>query len=463
VSATPTRVGGATQHVRTMMKQTLKKSIAVLIIIFCAFVPRLSSAAISENLIDTDYITVSGSYGFPTGFKLNAGVSGSPTNLRIKLDPFVTRYQNAVQIQCYNTAAYSYADQCGVNSFTNLTWTSDTAGFVDIPLSGVSLNPAKYYLVLISVFPDNPPVQYFGNASSSLTCYPDLNVTTPCSSPWQNFAPYYVLANTYSNADAIVSYLNPPTPAYSVQPSTAVGFRYTFFSSQAEYSWASAGAEIKDITAGTATFAPYVPILSEGLSTYSATSTLVAGHLYFWRPFLVAPATSSSTDHFLYGDWGSFDVVSASASSTPYIPPATASSTVEYLDSFCGGFAASSTILYNVCYVGGYMFVPSTASVQQFALIPYLLQDKFPFAYYYQVKNIISNGSATSTPIGTLTLSFASTSLPFSATLFSPDTVRYFIPDDVADIFKLLTSSTLWLAFGWYVWHRVRGLIKVKA
>jgi len=423
-------------------------------ILYAAYIPY-------QGISDTQsaYNTVGGTTYNYVDQSLGIGLSGEILSVSVFLSINATSSNQVATtlIGCDDTGCSG-----GANEFVT---------FEDIPSSAFTGTKTEYTLNATAAYYLNPSLYYFlqvqpsggfgnsgyafgSNATSSFLGGAANCSTTQCG----NIKDYYFAFNgVIPSTDTRIIRVNSPLSG-SVSTSSVVVFNYDY-SSNALDGFNFVGGSVKDLTNPSERELAIKPILSEGEAEYNSTMTLSPGHLHLWRPFLY----SSTTNQYVYGDWYSFDVVYRSASSTPLIPVANASSTVEYLNSFCGGFAAEDTILYDVCYVGGYMFVPSTASVQQFATIPFSLQDKFPFAYYYQVKNIISNGSATSTPLGTLTLSFASTSIPFTATIFSPTTIRYFIPDDVADIFKLLTTSTLWLAFGWYVWHRVRGLIKVKA
>jgi len=46
--------------------------------------------------------------------------------------------------------------------------------------------------------------------------------------------------------------------------------------------------------------------------------------------------------------------------------------------------------------------------------------------------------------------------------LFSSSTLRYFVPDPVADALRLLTTSVLWLFLGYGVWHSIQRIIKPR-
>jgi len=134
----------------------------------------------------------------------------------------------------------------------------------------------------------------------------------------QMHMPYIVLYDTIddSQTDRIVSIQSPTngTTTYS----TSVVFNYTYYSTQVVTPWSSAGINLKDLTLGIDVPTGETAIISEGSANYDFIQILPAGHLYLWRPYLFA----SSTNQYLYGEWNSFNVVTQSASSTPFIPVA---------------------------------------------------------------------------------------------------------------------------------------------
>jgi len=248
--------------------------------------------------------------------------------------------------------------------------------------------------------------------------------------------------------------------AGSVSTSTHVIFEYEFLSSSPQYDFA--GYELRDLSAGSQSVGVEEPILSSGVLTYYQTDDLTAGHAYSWRPYLRSASSSP-----VFGDWiGIFNVVTQSASSTPYFPPALTASTTSYLSSFCSGFGSSTDAIYtssgfsySICYAGGFLFVPSNESVQQFTQFPLLLQSKFPFSYFYDIKNIVSSATETETPIGVLTVDLP---LAGETVFFSSSTLTTFITPTASNAIRPIASGALWLlaAYGWY--RMVLGVFKHK-
>lgn len=209
--------------------------------------------------------------------------------------------------------------------------------------------------------------------------------------------------------------------------STLVNFQFSYYNDDTV---GYAGAEIKDLTAGF----EYAPIeeasLASGQNTFSQYEQLAEGHLHLWRPYL---RTASSTTPFVFGSWYSFEVVSDSASSSPYIP----------FDP--DGSLATSTV------------------VGRFFSNQGLLASRPPFSYFYDVAGYISqlDSSDTESSFPVLALDFSSSSLPMGTlTLLSSSTVSSFAGSSSVSLFRTLMAAAIWLAFGSMVFFQVKHLFK---
>lgn len=220
------------------------------------------------------------------------------------------------------------------------------------------------------------------------------------------------------------------SPTYNVSTSTSVLFDFDYYNSGYEV-FDKAGVEIRDLTAQF----QYAPIEEDvnlvGFADYSQYYTLIAGHAHLWRPYLKNSASSSVPT--LYGNWvGIVDVVTASASSTPYLASSTTATSTAFFD---------------------------------FLNVPYLLQTKVPFAYFYQVSNLLTNlSSTTATSTGSVTYDFgeyASGTVLSSlgeVTLFSTSTVTQLIPSWILALFRALIVAILYVSAGMYLFHDVRNI-----
>jgi len=131
----------------------------------------------------------------------------------------------------------------------------------------------------------------------------------------------------------------------------------------------------------------------------------------------------------------------------------------------CSGSTTTGLLgsLYNF---GCFLVVPSPAAIAQFGTLADSIKTRIPFVYFYQIRDIVasSSASAASSTLGSFTLSIGTTTDPIhiNAVLFSPATIRYFIPDFLASAFQTVALASLWLGFAWYLYHRGRNLLAEK-
>jgi len=204
----------------------------------------------------------------------------------------------------------------------------------------------------------------------------------------------------------IVSQTSPANGA--TLPDEIATFEFTYFvNDTTDPTLDTAGVEIKDLTNGF----EYVPlteaISASGLSSFSDIAQVQTGHLHMWRPFL-----SDENGQRYFGDWYSFDVVSASAPFEQIPTDATSTATVRFFG------------------LGGY------------------LATKFPFAYLYDIKHAIDNAGTSSRSFPELTIAVG-TSSPFQldATVLSSSTISTYVSDGQRTIFRGLIEVALWISF----------------
>jgi len=228
-----------------------------------------------------------------------------------------------------------------------------------------------------------------------------------------------------STTSYIVDYTSPIT---SPTGSTVVPFTFDYWNTGYE-GFDKVGVEIRDVTAGY-NYAPVEDsVISTGQDTYTQDYVLVQGHAHLWRPYLRNSA--SSTIPTLYGNWvGLIDVVTDSASSTPYITE-----------------NASTTAFFD------------------FLNVPTLLRTKLPFAYIYQFSDIISGlSSTTASTTGSVTYDFAeyASGTPLASigefTLFSTTTVTQFLSPTLLSLFRTLLVAILYMTALFAIFHDVRNI-----
>lgn len=190
-----------------------------------------------------------------------------------------------------------------------------------------------------------------------------------------------------------------------------VDFNYSFFNGSEGYD--RYGFELRDITGSFQYTAKESSITASGNNTVSTTTSLTAGHLHLWRPYL----KRNSDNNFIYGNWISFDVSYASSSSTPLIL--------------------------------GNEYATSTTGFLPFLNISKLLQTKAPFAYIPQVYDVVVSAIQTSTstiPSTSINFVLASGTTAVQTVaidLFSTSTITHFLtPTYVGYLRALMVAVT---------------------
>jgi hypothetical protein len=117
-----------------------------------------------------------------------------------------------------------------------------------------------------------------------------------------------------------------------------------------------------------------------------------------------------------------------------------------------------------------FLFVPSQSVINNYQDIPTKLENKFPFSYYYDIKNTLphyqarlgtgsttpvvinSTYSTTTIPVGTI---YLGSTTPFQANLeyFSMGTMRTFLPDSASNAIRTIIGYALWLGFVTMAWR----------
>lgn len=220
----------------------------------------------------------------------------------------------------------------------------------------------------------------------------------------------------------------PLNGALTVSTEVLFDFDY-YYNDIADPNISIAGAEISNLTAGITLVPLEDTIITSGESNFSQIVSLSEANLYLWRPYL---RTSTSTE-FIYGDWYSFDVVSASASSSQYIDPFT-------------GLPLVSTSTY----FGDLLNFPSR------------LTQKAPFSYFYEIKGIFDSfsGEDETGAFPSITLDLSSSSIPFSIEIFSQSTIdNSFLPSGFISTLRTLMVASMWLSFSIMVFFTIKRLV----
>jgi len=142
---------------------------------------------------------------------------------------------------------------------------------------------------------------------------------------------------------------------------------------------------------------------------------------------------------------------------------------------YCGSSFSTSTgfldslgrsISLGFCNVGAFLFIPSQQTLNQFQGLASTSQNKIPFAYFFDVKSIYDNSTATTTqnvPTFSINLGlidFASSTamghiLPTNLDFFSKGTIDKFLPVGMHDLIYNLMIYAIWVDLMYVLYRRI--------
>lgn len=171
-----------------------------------------------------------------------------------------------------------------------------------------------------------------------------------------------------------------------------------------------------------------------------------------------------------YPDWWILTTDSASSTIYEYQNTAIGVSTTSnavYCDNNFAGLSIGADIANALCNVGAFLFVPSTATVNQYAALTSTLQGKVPFSYYYDVYNIVNNSSASTTQnlpsygldLGLIDFASSTALGPIfpagNFEFFSSSTIDKFLPSGMHDLLYNMMIWAIWLDLMWVLYHKL--------
>lgn len=122
------------------------------------------------------------------------------------------------------------------------------------------------------------------------------------------------------------------------------------------------------------------------------------------------------------------------------------------------------SIALGACNVGVFLFVPSTGALANFASLASTTQTKIPFSYVYEVRDIFSGLSASTTSnLSTLTINFPSIGsstplgslVPSTVVVLSTSTIGTYLSEPIRAFFLSLQRIALWAAFLFLIYRRI--------
>jgi len=135
-------------------------------------------------------------------------------------------------------------------------------------------------------------------------------------------------------------------------------------------------------------------------------------------------------------------------------------------DAFASSTGLGSTIANGLCVALGFLFIPSQASLAQYADYPDLMAQVIPFSYYYDVQDIIDGQSASTTEnFSALSLDLRGTGvgsttpwanvLPSSFAYLSSTTIMTYVSPTLYDLLFFLMRSAIWIAVMFHIYRRI--------
>lgn len=147
---------------------------------------------------------------------------------------------------------------------------------------------------------------------------------------------------------------------------------------------------------------------------------------------------------------------------TGYLAPSSASSqfSLSGAGTFCGTLASSSFafgIPYGLCYIGGYLFIPSQSSIDTFNANLSLVKTKVPFSYAYGIADLWTAASSSQTfpKIGMELDIFGSSG---SLDIISSASFYRWIDASTWSTIRGVSTAALYVAFGFFLWNMRKRL-----
>jgi hypothetical protein len=128
---------------------------------------------------------------------------------------------------------------------------------------------------------------------------------------------------------------------------------------------------------------------------------------------------------------------------------------------------ASSSWVGEILYMAGeylkdiveYLFVPADTELAYWTELKDLAQTRAPFSYVVQVQDIFENAASSSAAFPTLSFDMNPFGLHASVSLISPAGLNTYFTGTVKTLFQYIVIFSLWLLFGFHIYHTVLNLI----
>jgi len=134
---------------------------------------------------------------------------------------------------------------------------------------------------------------------------------------------------------------------------------------------------------------------------------------------------------------------------------------------FCNEALASSTgigatIANGACIAGGFLFIPTSASLETFMSIPQSISQTFPFSWLAQMRTLLESSQASSTDnFVSVHSSFGTSTSPFyiqNLYLVSTTSAASFLPDSLRNMFKTILGVGFWMLGALFLYRKLNNV-----
>jgi len=148
-----------------------------------------------------------------------------------------------------------------------------------------------------------------------------------------------------------------------------------------------------------------------------------------------------------------------------YTPASSSSqSSLSGARTFCNGVASSSYafgIPNGLCYISGFLFIPSQSSIDTFFSNASMVQERIPWSYLVEIQDAWDTSSSSSQQFVKIEIPFqAFTTTSNSLTIISSASFYRWVSASTWSTLRGFTTVALWIAFSFYLWRRGRHLLK---
>jgi len=144
----------------------------------------------------------------------------------------------------------------------------------------------------------------------------------------------------------------------------------------------------------------------------------------------------------------------------------TATGTPEFYDVTA---VATSTTVYRACGITdidgclvnafSFLFVPTDITTNSFANLVNITEDKFPFAYFFEIQDIIATAEVGSDTIVSLVLASPTSSpIQYNVEYLSEAQMRVFFDDGSIILFRGIIEVAMWLSLMTMIFYSIRGV-----